>query len=570
MARSVIIIRTNRWSENLQAWVDFLKNETGRALVVVADERKEKIPVPESIAKISLDREKLEALGLFAPPDAAWRCGDYCLIAAYDLFPEAENYWLLDDDVRINSDSVKEFMEDVDGFGADFVAPSLQEVSDGWGWTKTIKPFYSKAYGCYFPITRYSAKAAAVVALGRRELSKRFTEERIAEDLWPNDEVFTASSIMNAGLLGVSFNVALKDSISDKTFTWRSMPFSGCEFDGIPADDKIYHPVLSGRYYYESLLSFLPIAHQKCKNKEDMKMMFEAAEKWLLLEGLSDKIEDFKRKVDVELSLYDSPILRGGESQLLAGELYKVSLSKQALFDKEIYFYVTNPSDYIQSCHVRGEFYENYELNLIKDFFPPAGRFLDVGAYNGNHSIFAGIFLRARKIYLCEPNPEILEACVLNLRLNNLYSISDVRGLGVALSDKEGRCGIVWHPNNMGAASLVECEGQAANIVLKRGDELYSDCEFDFIKIDVGGGVLKVLSGFEGLLKQQTPALGIHYFDNEASDVFSYLNSFGYVEVKNHKRYGNSMFSIFVSEKLDWLGGVFDVAVKGASGLSRV
>ena len=50
----------------------------------------------------------------------------------------------------------------------------------------------------------------------------------------------------------------------------------------------------------------------------------------------------------------------------------------------DVRFFVKNPHDVVQSHHARGEFYESEELNIITEFFPRGGVFVDIGTNIAN------------------------------------------------------------------------------------------------------------------------------------------------------------------------------------------
>ncbi|MBV8522250.1 MAG: hypothetical protein JOY71_09000 [Acetobacteraceae bacterium] len=76
-----------------------LAKMSGLPLIYAIDERKESSGIaPEK--KISITKAAVESLGLFAPINLAWLCGDYIYYLARKKFPNVSFFWLIEHDVR--------------------------------------------------------------------------------------------------------------------------------------------------------------------------------------------------------------------------------------------------------------------------------------------------------------------------------------------------------------------------------------------------------------------------------------------------------------------------------------
>jgi len=191
-------------------------------------------------------------------------------------------------------------------------------------------------------------------------------------------------------------------------------------------------------------------------------------------------------------------------------------------------------NDPIQRNHRKGKFYEEAELEAIKEEFAEGSVFVDIGANVGNHSIFAAAFLNASKVIPIEPNPGAYRLLIQNVLLNNLEETVDLTKLGVGLSDSlSSGFSVEKRKRNIGAAKLIEDDGGSLQVF--PADDLLADVTPGFIKIDTEGMEMRVLSGLEGTIKRCAPKMMVEV-DTENDDAFqSWLDTAGY-EVKSVKQ----------------------------------
>ncbi len=200
-----------------------------------------------------------------------------------------------------------------------------------------------------------------------------------------------------------------------------------------------------------------------------------------------------------------------------------------------ILFTINNPADVIQKHHLQGGFYEPEELAIIARHFPLGGSFLDIGANIGNHTLYVAKFLHASRIVCIEPNPPAIAVLESNVWLNGLTRIVDGNYLGIGLSDKaQANVAMKYHASNLGGGRVVPGDG---NIRLERADSLLAGQRFDFIKIDVEGMEIQVLSGMGGLLAQHRPKMFIEVDNANAARFQAWLAESGYHVVEEFKRY---------------------------------
>ena len=213
---------------------------------------------------------------------------------------------------------------------------------------------------------------------------------------------------------------------------------------------------------------------------------------------------------------------------------HPVRIVRTSLLGEKIVFAVDQPKDHIQRHHLQGRFYEPDELMIMSKVFPRGGRFLDIGANTGNHSIFFGKILKASHILPIEVNPRIVDLLKTNLFLNGLEDVCDLSCLGVGLhSEPIGMASVQYRERNIGGAT-VSYEG--GDITLVKGDDVLKS-SFDLVKIDVEGSEIEVLKGMSGFVSQFRPYLFIEV-DNRNSEAFlSWVDDNNYSILEDFRRY---------------------------------
>jgi FkbM family methyltransferase len=184
--------------------------------------------------------------------------------------------------------------------------------------------------------------------------------------------------------------------------------------------------------------------------------------------------------------------------------------------NEPIFFFVANVSDEIQRCHFNGKFYEAQELEIISRQCEPGGVFLDVGSNVGNHAIFVEKFLDPMRVIVIEPNPAASKILRLNILLNRMSKV-EMKYLGVGLSDRHQAVAFEIPPNNLGGARMRPHEGSDIQVV--PGDSLFSETQVDFVKIDVEGHELEVLTGLEKTIARNRPNIFVE-IENGKSELF--------------------------------------------------
>lgn len=216
-------------------------------------------------------------------------------------------------------------------------------------------------------------------------------------------------------------------------------------------------------------------------------------------------------------------------------ESVRLQLVHARVLDEPVIFCVNMKNDPVQRNHRRGQFYEMSELQRLRTIFPEGGVFADIGANAGNHTLFAAKYLRASKVIPFEPNPRAFELLVQNVLVNGLADVVDLSRLGIGVSDQQaGGFAMQDRERNLGGAKMLEGKG---DLEVHRGDALLADVTPDFIKVDVEGMEMKVLSGLSGVLERCRPVMMVEV-DNEIEAQFTdWVTAQGYAVLSTHQRY---------------------------------
>lgn len=216
-------------------------------------------------------------------------------------------------------------------------------------------------------------------------------------------------------------------------------------------------------------------------------------------------------------------------------ESVSLQLVHTRVLDEPVTFCVNMKNDPVQRNHRRGQFYEMSELTRLRTIFPEGGVFADIGANVGNHTLFAAKYLKASKVIPFEPNPKAFELLIQNVLVNGLADVVDLSMIGVGMSDEQsGGFAMQDRDRNLGGAKMLEGEG---DLEVHRGDALLAEVTPDFIKIDVEGMEMKVLSGLSGVLERCRPVMMVEV-DNDVEETFlAWVAEQGYAVLSTHQRY---------------------------------
>ena len=237
----MLLLRTHRFAAREAAFARTLQDESGYRVAVVADERRGVLDT-QDWPKVSLSRPALAALGLHAPQDVGWRCGDYGLYLARARFPATRHFWLVEPDVRSTFADWGALLHPFEASpDADVILSGVRLSSTDHFWHPTMRQHTAAVYQAIFAFGRFSARALDVCLAGRQ----RDRHTLWARLLWPNDEAFVTTTAALAGLSVRDINDFGRLLCTPDTFDFLP-PHRGEALAQESAEPRVFHPVLWG------------------------------------------------------------------------------------------------------------------------------------------------------------------------------------------------------------------------------------------------------------------------------------------------------------------------------------
>jgi len=225
-------------------------------------------------------------------------------------------------------------------------------------------------------------------------------------------------------------------------------------------------------------------------------------------------------------------------------EFFSRKLHKKNIFifnynNKRIQLFLPNIGDHIQQqIIIKKKFYEEPLLLRIKKYIKPNSFIIDIGSNIGNHAVFFGKILDAKKIYCFEPQKEMFDILLKNLELNNLSKNSKCYPIGIGDKKSKARL-LIKNRKNLGGTSLLE--DNAGKIKIMPLDNIKLKLKVDFIKIDVEGFERKVIFGATNILIKDKPILLIEIQKENLKIIKEHIHKMGY-KLKEKIGYHNYLF----------------------------
>jgi FkbM family methyltransferase len=170
----------------------------------------------------------------------------------------------------------------------------------------------------------------------------------------------------------------------------------------------------------------------------------------------------------------------------------------------------TGVNPVIEREQMRGLFFEHEELRFLADRLPRGLRIVDAGANTGNHTLFFAAIMAAETVIPLEPHPRAVAAIRATVTANALTNV-DLSGLGVAVGARAGFLRPVFSAGGgLGATRFVpDPHGEVPTAPL----DALIEGPVGFIKIDVEGMEMEVLTGAAALLARDRPFLYVEVLD---------------------------------------------------------
>jgi FkbM family methyltransferase len=147
------------------------------------------------------------------------------------------------------------------------------------------------------------------------------------------------------------------------------------------------------------------------------------------------------------------------------------------------------------------QFFDAEELAFLKERMKPDFTFLDIGANIGGYALFVAAHAApGTRILAIEPQPDIYERLVFNLRLN---PFGCVKAVACAVADKDGELTLFLDPENKGESSVKIMSGATSagsiKVPAKRLLTLIEEEGYDHVdaaKLDTEGAEDIILDTF--------------------------------------------------------------------------
>jgi hypothetical protein len=244
-SRSIIGIRTNKWSVNEQRVFDALSDYWGDNIKVAFHNRPDDCEPPCGV--VDINDAVIEKMQLRVIHDWGWRCGDYAYYAIRQAHPDYDYYWLIEPDVFLSGDA-RAFFSLFETESADVIGLDVAEFDPNHRFATHVGN--AKPMRAIFALTRFSG-AAIDFAYKRRV---NYASKSVPPCNYANDELFMFSHTLSRD----EFKLG---QFRDIAPTW----FSDVQFDTNPdlidamveqdlkGQNKILHPVVDRMTFARAL-----------------------------------------------------------------------------------------------------------------------------------------------------------------------------------------------------------------------------------------------------------------------------------------------------------------------------
>lgn len=185
------------------------------------------------------------------------------------------------------------------------------------------------------------------------------------------------------------------------------------------------------------------------------------------------------------------------------------------------------------------------EMDYLRKYLEPDMCFIDIGANQGEFSLFAAKYLKQGFVYSFEPQNDMYKMLEKNIELN---SFENIKLHNFGLGEKEEILKLYtsgdtvlhagWHEGLFTTFPTSYRNKFVQDVSIKRMDNVFSMdsiTRVDMIKIDVEGAELFVLKGAKSFIKKFKPKLILEVNEDtfrqagySTKDLINFLDSFDY------------------------------------------
>ena len=194
---------------------------------------------------------------------------------------------------------------------------------------------------------------------------------------------------------------------------------------------------------------------------------------------------------------------------------------------------IKDPDDHIQKKWMHGNYYEAQGggmMNYVFKHEPFRGKYIDIGANIGNHTLFFKGVMEAKEVHSIEPYLKSYNHLVENVELNDFNDSVTCHYL--ALGDKQGDCSVKVYGHFDGMAQVTN----GNDVLMFKVDDLDFFDGYDVVKIDVEGYNEELLKGAKETFIKGKGSIYIEAENDEQLETCDrYLNEYGYKRVEGLK-----------------------------------
>ncbi len=181
--KTAFLVRTHERNLQTQRLVDCLRSNVSPNTFVVCDETKGVLDYPDA-TKVSLSKSVLADWQFkIHPRDWGWLCGDYCYYAAANQLSGYDYFCLIESDVFLSDAGAKKVKAILQGNKSDAVAADLRRFDRPRKFSKPLAQIGEDTnYGCIFPFTRVSAELVPEMFSLRRRVQNHHLQLRVNDE----------------------------------------------------------------------------------------------------------------------------------------------------------------------------------------------------------------------------------------------------------------------------------------------------------------------------------------------------------------------------------------------------